>query len=146
MILSDTQTTAFMGDGYQMGIPHDTVAQLHNKGIIIITNLINFNKSTIKQINANTCCSAGRIADTSPGAALGATIPPSPFIFGEKSQKRLVVAAELLYYYETVCRPTSAENFQWNPVMKNFELQWNSLDLLQSWLGNKLTERITNRL
>jgi hypothetical protein len=47
--------------------------------------------------------------------------------FGAKSQKRLIVACKLVRYYETVGRRHTAENLQWNTVMKNFEIQWKAL-------------------
>ncbi len=50
-----------------------------------------------------------------------------PFVFGAKSQKRLIVACERVRYYETVGRALTAANLQWNTVMKNFEIQWTAL-------------------
>ena len=41
ILLSATQTTAFMEDGSQMSIPHDTVDKLKNKGISVVADLIN---------------------------------------------------------------------------------------------------------
>ena len=53
MVLSATQTTAFMDYGAHMLILHDTVKQLQNEGIIVAADLINFDNSTINQIAAN---------------------------------------------------------------------------------------------
>ena len=82
VVLPATQTTAFMGDGSQMVIPHGTVDQLHNEGISVISDLIDFDKSIIKKISSNLFCPVGRIADPDTGAAPGAAIPAPPFVFG----------------------------------------------------------------
>ena len=128
MMLSATQKTAFVENGSQMGIPHETSDRLQNEQIIIVTDLIDFDKSTVGQIDANIRRPVGKIYDPNPGAALGAMIPLPPFVFGTKSQERLVVAAKLLCYYETVVLPTYVANIQWNPVINNFEFQWKALD------------------
>ena len=65
--------------------------------------------------------------DPNPGAAEGATIPTPPFVFGAKSQKRLLVACNLVRYYNTVGRNITAANMQWDMVMKNFEIQWKAI-------------------
>ena len=127
MVLSVTQTNAFMENGDQMGITHDTVKQLQKEGISVVADLIEFDKSTINQIAANIRRPAGRTTDPTPWAAPGETIHTPHFEFGEKLQKSLVVAAQLLRYYETVGRPTYAANIQWNPEIKNFEVQWKAL-------------------
>ena len=128
MVLSATQTTAFMEDGSQMGIPHGKVDQIQNEGIGIIDDLTDFDKSMIKHISANLHCPVGSIDDTNPGATLGATIHVYPFVFVAKPQKRQVVSAKLLCYYEIVYCPTSAANVQCKPAMKKFELKQKSLE------------------
>ncbi len=110
-----------------MGIPHDTVIQLQQEGITIVDDLIDFDKDTIEQIAANLRRPAGRVPDPDPNAAPGATIPTPSFVFGAKSQKRLVTAAQLLRYYEEVGRATTPGNIQWATVMKNFAAQWKAL-------------------
>jgi hypothetical protein len=57
----------------------------------------------------------------------GATIPTPPFIFGAKSQKRLLAACDIVRYYEETGRPLTAANIQWNTVIKNFGEQWKAL-------------------
>ena len=70
------------GGGSQMVIPHGTVDQLHNEGISVVSDLIDFDKSIIKKISSNLFCPVGRIADPDTGAAPGAAIPAPPFVFG----------------------------------------------------------------
>jgi hypothetical protein len=54
--------------------------------------------------------------------------PTPPFVFGAKSQQRLIHATKLIQYYNTLGRNTTAGNLQWTPVMKNFSEQWKALE------------------
>jgi hypothetical protein len=90
-----------------MAIPNGTVLELVNEGINTADDLAEFDKDTIGQVAYNLRC---------PAAGAG------PFVFGAKSQKRLIVTCELVRYYEAVGRPLSAANLQWNTVMKHFEI------------------------
>jgi hypothetical protein len=128
MPLTAAQTTAFFEQDTQMGIPNETVVQLQQEGITTIDDLVDFDKDTMEQIAANLRRPAGRIADPNPTAAPGATIPTPSFVFGAKTQKRLITASTLLRYYTTVGRNTTVANLQWTPVMRNFEIQWNALE------------------
>jgi hypothetical protein len=128
MPLTAAQVTAFFTDAAQMGIPNATVVQLQEEGINSIDDLVDFDKDTIEQIAANLRRPAGRVADPNPAAAAGATIMTPPFVFGAKSQQRLIHAANLIRYYETVGRNTTVGNLQWTPVMKNFSEQWKALE------------------
>jgi hypothetical protein len=112
MVLTAAQTTQFFEGDAQMAIPNGMVLELVNEGINTVDDLAEFDKDTI-----------GQVAYNLHRPAVGA----GPFVFGAKSQKRLIVACELVRYYETVGRPLSAANPQWNTVMKNFEIQWKAL-------------------
>ena len=127
MVLTAAQTAAFFEDAAQMGIPHVTVLQLQLEGISTVDDLADFDKDSLQQLADNLRRPGGRVPDPNPNAAPGATIPTPPFVFGAKSQKRLLVACNLVRYYDTVGRPLSAANLQWNTVMKNFEIQWKAL-------------------
>jgi predicted DNA-binding WGR domain protein len=128
MPLTAAQTTAFFENAAQMGIPHATVIQLQDEGISTVDDLADFDKDTIEQIAANLRRPAGRVPDPNPAAAVGATIPTPPFVFGAKSQMRLINSTNLLRYYDSVGRNTTAGNLQWTPVMKNFSEQWKALE------------------
>jgi hypothetical protein len=128
MPLTAAQTTAFFEQDAQMGIPNQTVVQLQQEGITTVDDLMDFDKDTMEQIAANLRRPAGRIPDPNPAAAPGATIPTPSFVFGAKSQKRLITASKLLNYYDAVQRNTTVANLQWTPVMKNFEIQWKALE------------------
>ena len=116
--------TAFFENPDQMGIPHETVLQLVHEGISDVQDLADFQPDTIDKIAANLRNPATRVADTSDGAAAGATLALPPFIFSAMSQKKLTIAAELLRYYGLVGRPTTAANILWDPVIKDFQAQW----------------------
>jgi hypothetical protein len=101
----------FFEDAAQMAIPNATVVELVNEGIDTVDDLPEFDKDTIGQI------------------AYNLRRPPAgnPFVFGAKSQKRLIVACELVQYYETTGQALTVANIQWNTVLKNFEIQWKAL-------------------
>ena len=111
MVFTGAQTTAFFEEASQMSIPNGTVVQLANEGIDKVDDLNEFDKTSIEDISHN----------------LRRPEQGQPFVFGAKSQKRLIIACDLIRYYETVGRAPSAMNMQWMPVMKNFDIQWTAL-------------------
>ena len=127
MVLTNQQTTAFFEDAAQMGLPNETVVQLAVEGIATVYDLADFDKDTLQAVADNLRRPAGRIANPDPAAAPGATIPTPPFVFGAKSHSRLLVATDLVKYYNTVGRELTAANIRWTHVMKNFEIQWKAL-------------------
>lgn len=110
-----------------MGIPNATVIQMQLEGIASVDDLADFDKDSLHQLADNLRRPGGHIPDPNPGAAPGAMIRTPPFVFGAKSQKRLLVACNLIRYYNAVGRPLTAANMQWNTVMKHFEIQWKAL-------------------
>ena len=127
MVLTQAQTQAFFENAAQMGIPHNTVVQLQTEGISAVDDLEDFDKDSLQQVADNLRRPGGRIPDPAAGAAAGATIPTPTFVFGAKSQKRLLVACELVRYYSTAGRALTAANIAWSTVIKNFEDQWKAL-------------------
>jgi hypothetical protein len=107
MVLTAAQMASFFENAAQMAIPNATVVELANEGINMVDDLSEFDKDTIGQI------------------AYNLRQPPAgtPHVFGAKSQKRLIVACELVRYYETTGRALTAANLQWTSMMKNFEIQ-----------------------
>ena len=101
--------------------------QLSHEGITIVDDLVEFDKVSIQQIVSSLRRPGGRIADPTPGAPAGSTIPQPPFRFGAKSQSRMEVACDLLRFYETIGRPVTAANLKWSTVMLKFGLLWKSL-------------------
>ena len=112
-----------MDNDDHIGIPQETVLQTQNKGITTITDLVDLDKDTIKQIADNLRRPGGWIQYPTPGAAAGATIPTPPFLFGAIYQKCLLTACDLMRYYDTTGRPLTPGNIASNPIMRNFAEQ-----------------------
>ena len=110
-----------------MAIPAATVAQLANEGIATVLDLTEFDKETFKQVVDNLRNPGGRVPNPDPGAAPGSTIPRPPFVFGAKSHRRLMAACDLVRFYDTIGRGLTAANILWDPVIRNFEQQWQAL-------------------
>ncbi len=127
MVLTGPQTTAFFENNNQMGIPHDTVVQMGHEGITEVSDLAEFDKDSLQLLADNLRRPGGRVPDPNPGAPAGSTIPTPAFVFGVKSHRRLLVATDLVKFYDTVGRALTPANIQWNSVMKNFEIQWKAL-------------------
>ena len=89
MVLTNAQTTAFFENASQMAIPHATVLKLNNEGIETPMDLSEFDKTSICQIADNLRRPGGRVTDPDDPDL---TIPTPPFVFGAKSQQRLLVA------------------------------------------------------
>ena len=96
MVLMAAQMTTFFKDAEQIGIPHATIIQLQTEGIMTIGDLADFEKDSLQQLADNLRHPGGRIPDPSPNAATGATIPMPTFTFSATSQKRLLVAYDLI--------------------------------------------------
>ena len=100
MVLTIAQNTAFFTDAGQMGLNDATFALLNTKGINVVADLDKFDKDDLEQIAKNIQNSqAGNLA-----AVLGA-----------KSLKRLIVACDMVRFYNTVGRALSAANITVEP-------------------------------
>lgn len=107
------QTTAFFEHADQMAIPHATIAFLGTEGIALIDDLAEFDKKSIDDLASNFRRMTNDNGDR--------------VVFGAKSQKRLTVACAAVKFYNMVGREPTAANMAWNPVLKNFETQYNAL-------------------
>ena len=110
MVLSVAQTTKFFEDLSHMGIPHPTVFQLQQEGIIIVYDIADFDKTTIEQLTVNLRHPTGRVQDPNCPDNIDATIPTPPFVFGARSRSRLASDAELVRYYETLDHAITLSN------------------------------------
>ena len=112
MVLTNAQRTSFFQGAAQLGIPAATFAQMANDGIETERDLLDFDETSIKQIAEN--------LRRPPGGV-------DAFVFGAKSQTRLVHACNLMRYYHTTGRDPTPANLQWDSVMKNFSIAWQAL-------------------
>ena len=127
MVLTAEQTTAFFESPDQVGIPHATIVQMQLEGIQSVADVADLEKDSLQQLADNLRKPGGRIPEPDPNAPAGATIPMPAFTYGAMSQQMLIVACDLIRYYQTVGRDLTAANIQWNQVMSNFEIQWKAL-------------------
>ena len=128
MVWTNAQTTAFFTANDQMALPNRTYLKLADEGITGATDLIDFTADSIKEIATTLRRPNTRDPDPNPNAPPGATIPTPPFVMGAKSQLRLTAAVKLVRYYDTVGRPITAANMQWNPIIKSFNEHWKALE------------------
>ena len=96
MVLTAAQITAFFELPAGMAIPHATRIQLQEEGIDDVGDLVDFDKETLKQVADNLRRPGGRVPNPDPGAPPGAMISTPPFVFGAKSQMRLLAACDLV--------------------------------------------------
>ena len=50
MVLTAAQTATFFEHAHQMGIPHATVLQLQSEGITLVSDLADFNMTSLQQL------------------------------------------------------------------------------------------------
>ena len=108
MPLPASQNTAFFTAAGQMGLSNAAFNALNAEGINLVSDLDEFNKEDLEQIAKNI---------RAPAAGGVAAV-----VLGAKSLKRLIVACDLVRFYNMVGRPLTAANVKWTHVMKNFAL------------------------
>jgi hypothetical protein len=96
MVLTAAQTVAFFQEEAQMGIPNPTVVQMQAEGITNVQDLADSDKESPQQLADSLRRPGGRVPDPNPNFAPGTTILTPTFVFGAKSQKRLLVATDLV--------------------------------------------------
>ena len=101
-----------------MVISHNMVVRLTNKGIVTVSDLADFDWESIKQTAEILRRSGGSIPNPNPGAAPRTKIPTPPF---NKSQTHLVVATNLVRFYNIIDHALTASSVQWNHVTLYFQ-------------------------
>jgi hypothetical protein len=96
MVLTAAQTAAFFQEEAQMGIPNPTVVQMQAEGITNAQDLADSDKESLQQLADSLRRPGGRVPDPNPNFAPGTAILTPTFVFGAKSQKRLLVATDLI--------------------------------------------------
>ena len=81
MVLTAAQTTTFFEYVDQMGFPHVTVLQLQSEGITLVSDLVDYNTTSLKQLVDNLKRPGGCVLDPNPAAQPGSTIPTPPCIW-----------------------------------------------------------------
>ena len=105
MVLTNAQRMSFFQGAAQLGIPTTTIVQMAIDGIKAARDLLDFDETSIKQIAEN--------LRRPPGGV-------DAFVFGAKSQTRLVHACNLMRFYHTTGRDPTPANLQLDSVMKKF--------------------------
>ena len=160
MVITNAQTTLFFEEATQMAVDVATRAQLVVEGITEVDDLAEYDKESWVVLAQNLKKPTGRIVDPDHvPAAAGAdaagiaaanvivpTIPQPPFVFGEKTQKRLIVASEIVRFYLTIGRALTSGGVMWDPVLKNFDLQMKSLETRMKINEDHEIPKITKRL
>ena len=126
VLTAQNVTTFFTGVDY-LELDAATVSQLQVEGISTPNHLVEFDKDALKQLADNLRNPGGRVVNPDPNAPEGSTIPRPPYIFGAKSQKRLLACRNAVCFYDSIDRPLSLSMLKYDPVIKNFELQWKAL-------------------
>ena len=127
MVLTDNQVRALFQADNQMAIPVATIVKLVQEEIEHQDHLQDFDKDSLKDVANNIRNPGGRIPHPDTNAQENATISTPHFVFGAKSQKKMLEACELVRFYETIERPITATNLIYLPIIRNFTLQWKSL-------------------
>ena len=94
--------------------------------------IFDFDKDTIQQVADNLQRPGGRIPDPTSKKLTGATILIPHFFLGEKSQKQLLTACDIVRYYNTTRQGITTLKMLWNTVINNFEAQWKALKELKN--------------
>ena len=128
ILLPTAQTTTLFEDLARMGIPHPKVIQLQQEGIIIVDEIANSDKTTIKKFAANLRRPEGHVQDLKRPNNVDGMIPTQLFVFSTRSRTRLETDDKLVRYYETVNCTITLLNTTWSKTVKNFQVQWKALE------------------
>ena len=104
-----------------MGIHPATCAKLKEEGITKPKDLIDFDKDTLHQVAEN--------LRKAPIPRTDKSQPVAHYVFGAKSNKRLLEAADLVRFYDTIGRELTADGLQYETVIRDFSEQWKALKL-----------------
>ena len=117
MVFTAAQITTFYEDAAQMAVPAATRAQLQMEGLVSVSDLLEFDKDSFKEVVDNLRRPGGRIPNPDVHPPDGSTIPQPPFQIGAKSVMRFVAASKIVRYYETVGRELTAANMRWSEII-----------------------------
>eukprot|EP00957_Ditylum_brightwellii_P028418 2145755-Ditylum_brightwellii.AAC.1 len=111
-----------------MKVAKETLEALKKEGIQEAEDLAEFTKETWKQVADNLKCPGSQMKNPDKEADKNhVTVPQTPYLFGAKTQKRLLEASKLMRYYETVGCCVTVSNTVYKTVIKSFTNQWTRL-------------------
>ena len=122
MVLTAYLVKLFFHADNQMEILVATIVHLVQEGIEHPDYLQDFDKDSLKDVAKNLSNTGGRIPHPDPNAQANATISTPPFVFGAKSQKRMLEVCDIVSFYKIIKRPITATNLLYRPVIRNFAL------------------------
>eukprot|EP00957_Ditylum_brightwellii_P180533 13752328-Ditylum_brightwellii.AAC.1 len=126
--LNKMQTTNFFTSSKQMEVAKEMLVQLGKEGIKEIKDLAEFSKDIWKQDEENLKCPGGRMKNPDRKVNQShAKVPQNLYLFGERTQKRLLEASKLMRYYKMVGCHVTVLNTVYKTVIKSFTNQWASL-------------------
>ena len=128
MVWTANATRTFFENADSMGVPADTRVKLIDEGLATVDDLAEFKEDTLKDVQYNLRYHNDMIPDPNPPAGLpdGAPVPQirrGPYLLPAKSKKRMLEAGELVRFYRTVGRDTSAANMTY-AVISFFTQAW----------------------
>ena len=127
--LNKEKMTFFFTSTKQMDVTKETLIQLSHKGIKKVEDLAEFSKENWKQVADSLKRPGGRMANPNkePGDGNPLTVTQTPYLFGVRTQKRLLEASELMRYYTTIGRKLTVLNTVYATVIRSFTQQWAGL-------------------
>eukprot|EP00957_Ditylum_brightwellii_P148379 11296599-Ditylum_brightwellii.AAC.1 len=127
--LNKTQTNTIFISSRQMEVSKDMLVQLGKEGIKEVEDLAEFSKEIWKQVAENLKCLGGQMKNLEKKKDNNnpSTIPQTLYLFGVRTQKRLLKASELKRYYEMVGHRLTVLNTVYKTVIRSFTNQWASL-------------------
>eukprot|EP00957_Ditylum_brightwellii_P204172 15338009-Ditylum_brightwellii.AAC.1 len=122
--LNKTQTNAFFTSSKQTEIAKEMLVQLGKEGIKVVKDLAEFSKEIWKQVAENLKHPGGRMKNPDRETNQShATVPQTLYLFGARTQKRLLKASELTRYYKMVSCCLRVLNTVYKTVIKSFTNQ-----------------------
>lgn len=114
--LTEEEIDLFFTDPDQMGLTEEILQLLKQEGISKPSDLLDFDEDTMKQVTEN-------IRKT----PIAGSKPVKHYQISAKSQKRLMEAADLVRFYDTIGRKLTSEGLTYATVIKDFAEQWKAL-------------------
>ena len=115
MVLTAYLVKLFFHADNQMEILVATIVHLVQEGIEHPDYLQDFDKDSLKDFANNLRNPGGRFPNPDPNAQANMNILNTTFIFGAKSQKKMLEACVLVRFYKTIKRPITAMNLIFLP-------------------------------